>query len=344
MSCFWKDLHGTNQTCFEPMGGHVFPLGNYVYIGSNVDPDYFLVEIAKDFSGHTATPIPADFVDGEVYVKNRMLFQAFTDQSFTVPTVLGRYDDPGIFTIIPDAFEGTAERFRYSDGAQRVIEHRLSDSWMRFMETEDGEVWAPVPGSVYIDDNVANFPGEYAKIGSRLLTAGSGGSAQFYYSDNGGVTWTPGTGVVYGGYSGGSPRFAASGSNIIATKADIYVSSNNGVSWARTPFSAAFAQHLAVSGNGGVIVGGKIPSQSFANGIAYSADHGGSWTIATVESVGFPSGTQMQDLFWDGVQFVAFVWAAGVGYSAYTSPTGAAWTLAFALPIDNWSGISQIIN
>ena len=339
MACFWKNERNAVEVC---SAGHIFDLGNYVYIGVD-GPDLLLVEIASDLSSYTTTLLSGTF-DGEIYVKNRTLFHSFTDQSYTVPTVLSRYDGNGVFATIPDAFLGTAEVFSHSEGKARVIEHRISDYWQRFMESEDGEVWSPITGSVYIGASIAAYPMVYAKFGSRHITIAGGGNP-FYYSDDNGVTWAAGSGYSYSGYGTGTRHFAVSGSNIIAVHSDIYVSSN-GASWTKTAFGggdAGYMGNIAASGTGIVVVVGVIPSSGFAPGVAYSWDDGASWTISLATSIGFAVGSQVMQVCWDGTQFVVFAWD-GSGSKIYTSPTGAAWTQAFVLPYDNWSTFCQVID
>jgi len=338
MACAWTNKRNAVEVCSN---GYIYPLGSYVYITFD-DPGYSIINVAQDLSVYVATPTTAaDF--GLLYAKNRTLYNAFTDQSFTVPTVLTRHDGGGAFTAIPDVFTGAAENILTDGSTLRVIDMNLSDNFIRLRESNDGEVWDIYPGSAPIDGSPLNFPSAYTEFGSRLIVAPSGGSGQFHYSDTAGATWGSGSGYSYSGYGGASHKFVESGTNVIAIRDDIYVSAD-GAAWAKTALIPAFSTTgIAVSGTGMIVAIGDIPPIVAPHGIAYSWDHGASWTKVSLTALGFAGSPQALEIYWDGAQFVMALWDGPGQIYMYTSPTGATWTLAITIP-DRETNIVQIID
>ena len=343
MACAWTNKRNAVEVCSN---GYIYPLGSYVYVGYQ-DPNYSLIEVAQNLSSYTVTPLPS-MSNSTLYSKRQRVYSAKYSQSSSPNTMsVSRYDGAGVFTPISEVPTGLAAlswRIQYTAGKLRAINSATGfiDS---LYESEDGEVWAVRPGSVTFTDTAATKLTDYTDLGSRLIGARSGtlsgGSTRLAYSDNAGATWVNGAGSAVSGSNSFSTEFTQSGSNIIAYAKELYVGSD-GATW--TQYSGLSKQFyntdvhtsLAASGSGAVVVFGSRVSDS-EPGIAYSSNHGGSWTLSTWAAAGIPglwADVSMGGLFWSGTQFVVFVKRADLSrFQIYTSATGASWTGGMIIPI-----------
>lgn len=310
MSCFWRDLRGTFQTCREPpSSGFTYPLGNYVALFDDEVPITYVRQYEKDsfaFVDEEALPLNPEMV----YTKHRKLYFVTSDFE-TGQALLWRYDGGGAVAPIPGAFAGFLG-FKNSQVSPRLrfIEYDLVEPLFRVLESEDGESWSPVSGTDWMDAEAFGFPVGYAVFGSRLILR-SDGPIPPYYSDDGGETWSPGSGGVWGALPN-RVFFMTSGPNIICVNGDIagvYVSSD-GAAWSQKDalFATSYRSEasdppIAVDGIGAVVVLGEWDG---AHKIMVSMDHGATWVTQTVEEWGFPANTVPLSVVWDGVRFVLF--------------------------------------
>lgn len=337
MACFWKNERNAVEVCLREVG-------NYVYIGFE-DSATVLVEVARDLSGYVTTAFSGPSTAGNtIYSKRRKIYQLRYNTTPNPDTVtLWRDDGEPTFTEVagvPSGLAADAKEVIYTVGKLRGV-NQAPGGVDSLYESDDGETWNLVPGSISFQDSTAGYPGSYTVLGSRLIcvsyAGGGGGTQTIYYSDNGGATWTAGTGTnTSGSYSGVYP-FVHTGSNIIALNVgNIYVGSD-GAAWTLyTGLYVSFSAEgpkIAASGTGLVVAAGTVTA-SGDRGFAYSANHGGSWTLRTQVAAGLPTSTEVYALFWDGVKFVLFVKRTDTGdYQIYTSPTGATWTAGIVIPL-----------
>jgi hypothetical protein len=340
MACFWKNERNAVEVCLREVG-------NYVYVGyDDPDPEYSLVEVARDLSGYVKTDFfgPTAF-GNSLYSKRRQIYQLRYNTTPNPDTVtLWRDDGETNFTEVagvPTGLASFAKEIIYTSGKLRGVNWDGSFN-VSFYASEDGEAWSLVPGSVSVSDSIAGAPGAYTVLGSRLISArrgvGSSVNPTIFYSDDGGATWTGGTGTNTSGSNSGVYPFVHTGSNIIALQAgNIYVSAD-GAAWTRYTglFVSFFAEgpKIAASGTGLVVAAGTVQSSGFP-GFAYSANHGTSWALRDQPTAGIPDFSEVYALFWDAVdeQFVVFVVRGDTGTSQiYTSPTGQTWTAGIVIP------------
>jgi hypothetical protein len=97
MACFWKNERNAVEVCLREVG-------NYVYIGyENPDPEYSLVEVARDLSGYVKTDFfgPTTF-GNSLYSKRRQIYQLRYNTTPNPDTVtLWRDDGEPTFTEVP---------------------------------------------------------------------------------------------------------------------------------------------------------------------------------------------------------------------------------------------------
>ena len=352
MACFWKNERNAVEVCLREVG-------NYVYIGyEDPDPDYSLIEVARDLSGYVKTEIPGAVsgANGLLYSKRRRIYQPRYNTTPNPATVtIWRDDGAGVFSQISGVPTGLAPWSRgmnYTGGKLRGVNWDAGFNCSLY-ESDDGETWTVLPGSVTFNYNPTE-PASYTMIGSRIVAnrlTSSTGTPRFYYSDNGGATWV-GAG---GNGSGGDPQhpFLHSGANVIASLAgDVFVTSD-GASWAlNTSIYMWFrsgAPKLAANGSGRVVIYG----QHYVTGdyaFAYSSNNGTSFTVRTVVAIGMPDFSVCHALFWDpvGDQFVAFIQRGDLSssdpYQIYTSPTGQNWAAGIVIPRVYDSNVVQVID
>ena len=343
MACFWKNERNAVEVCLREVG-------NYVYIGyEDPDPEYSLVEVSRDLSGYVKTDFfgPTAF-GNSLYSKRQQIYQLRYNTTPNPDTVtIWRDDGETEFTEVtgvPTGLSAVSKQVIHTNGKIRGV-NEAAGNIASFYESDDGEVWGLLPGSVSVTTSAAGFPGAYTVAGSRIITNRTIGTGvpQFYYSDNGGSTWTAGSGATGSGSTPGHP-FLHSGPNIIAiANTEIYTSSD-GAAWAKYTslfaYTGAFMQfttqapQMAANGTGRVVIAGQL-SSSGAYGFAYSANHGASWTLRTQVAGGLPDNSDVWSIHWDDVsaQFVVFAVRGDTGTSQiYTSPTGQTWTAGIVIP------------
>lgn len=336
MACVWTNKRKAVEVCPGE-------LGSYAYIGyEDPDPDYSLIEVAKDLSGYIKTPLTSP-IGSSLYSKQRKIYRTKYDTapSPNVLSAIERYDGNGVFTPIsghPTGLAAQNKNIIYAAGKLRAINFATGGTDSLY-ESDDGETWALLPGSVSFGDTAASFPGDYTVLGSRTITARRGGATQrLYFSDDGGATWTTGTGATTTSGGASARAFVQSGSNVIAYADEIYTGTD-GASWTKLAgfFNDFFAigNILASNGTGRLVAAGKQQSTGFS-GFAYSSNHGASWTVNNWPAAGvgtagaFPT---IHGMFWDGAQFVVFVDRNDIdAWQIFTSPTGATWTLGIVIP------------
>jgi len=343
MACFWKNERNAVEVCLREVG-------NYVYIGYEApDPEYSLVEVARDLSGYVKTDFfgPTTF-GNSLYSKRRQIYQLRYNTTPNPDTVtLWRDDGEPTFTEVPGVPTGlsaVSKQVIYTNSKLRGV-NEVTGSVVSFYESDDGEVWSLLPGSASVAASVAGFPGSCTVTGSRIVTNRTSGTGvpQFYYSDDGGTTWSAGSGATGNSSTPGHP-FLHSGSNIISiANTEIYVSAD-GSAW--TKYTGLFAYtggymqfstvapQMAANGTGRVVIIGQLASGG-AYGFAYSTNHGASWTLRTQVAGGLPDTSDVWSIHWDdiGEQFVIFAVRGDTGTSQiYTSPTGQTWTAGIVIP------------
>ena len=341
MACFWKNERNAVEVCSREVG-------NYVYIGyEDPDPEWSLVEVARDLSGYVKTDFfgPTAF-GNSLYSKRRQIYQLRYNTTPNPDTAtLWRDDGEPEFTEVagvPTGLAANAKEVIYTVGKLRAV-NEVTGFVDSLYESDDGETWGLVPGSVSFQDSAAGYPGSYTILGSRLIGVRYGGGSSvnptIFYSDDGGATWTGGTGTNTSGSDSGVYPFVHTGSNVIALQAgNIYVGSD-GAAWTRYTglFVSFFAEgpKIAASGTGLVVAAGTVQS-SGDRGFAYSANHGTSWTLRDQPTAGVPDLSEVYALFWDLVsaKFVLFVERGDIPgtFQIYTSPTGATWTAGIVIP------------
>ena len=341
MACFWKNERNAVEVCLREVG-------NYVYIGyEDPDPDYSLIEVARDLSGYVKTAFaPPGSFGNSLYSKRRKIYIPSYDIAPNPDTVsIWRDDGAGVFsevTGVPTGLAANAKEVIYAAGKLRAV-NEVVGFVASLYESDDGETWTMVPGSVSFPRADAGYPGSYTVLGGRLITAwygvGSSVNPNLFYSDNGGATWSGGTGTNTAGSNSNVYPFVHSGSNVIALQAgNIYVGSN-GASWTRYTglFVSFFAKgpKIAASGTGLVVAAGTVQS-SGDYGFARSSNHGASWSLTTQVAGGLPDLSDVKALFWDPVstEFVVFVERGDISgtFQIYTSPTGQTWTAGIVIP------------
>ena len=343
MACFWKNERNAVEVCLREVG-------NYVYIGY-VDPDpwYSMIEVARDLSGYVKTELststPGAF-GNSLYSKRRQIYQLRYNTTPNPDTVtLWRDDGEPTFTEVPGVPTGLAANAKeviYAAGKLRAV-NEITGFVDSLYESDDGETWSLVPGSVAFQDSEAGYPGAYTVLGSRLIAASRvTASPSIYglrYSDDGGSTWLNGAGTNVTGTGSGVYPFLHTGANIIALKSgSIYVGAD-GATWTRyTGLFVSFnaeGPKIAASGTGLVVAAGTVQSSGFP-GFAYSANHGTSWSLRTQVAGGLPDFSEVHALFFDtvGEQFVVFVERGDISgtFQIYTSPTGVTWTAGIVIP------------
>ena len=340
MACFWKNERNAVEVCLREVG-------NYVYIGyEDPDPDYSLIEVARDLSGYVKT----DFFGSlsTIYSKRRHIYQLRYNTAPNPDTVtLWRDDGAGVFsevTGVPTGLTAEAHEVIYAAGKLRAINEDAGfvDS---LYESEDGEAWTMVPGSVSFPRASAGYPGYYTVLGGRLIVARAGGATSsayaLNYSDDGGATWSAGTGSNVSGLGNTPYPFVHSGPNIIAVHGGNIFISTNGAAWTlyaglyNDVFTVPKGPRIAASGAGLVVAAG-VEASSADYAFAYSSNHGTSWATRTQVAGGLPDLSDVKALFWDPVstEFVVFVERGDISgtFQIYTSPTGQTWTAGIVIP------------
>ena len=331
MACFWKNERNAVEVCLREVG-------NYVYVGyESPDPDYSLIEVARDLSGYVKTPATAAeaLANGGLYSKRRKIYQLRYNTTANPDTVVVYRDDgePTFTEVagVPTGLSPWSKQVTYTAGKLRAV------NWgagfiVSFYESDNGETWSLLPGSVSAGEASAGYPSSYTVLGGRIITNRLlvGSDPQFYYSDDGGATWVGGSAIG----AGSSPwyPFAHSGSKVIAMAgSEIHVTAD-GATW--TEYTGLYADLITANGAGRVVASGVIAIGS-NYGFAYSSDHGTSWTTRTQVAGGIPDASTVYALFWDAVsaKFVVFVERSDtLTFQIYTSPTGQNWTAGLVIP------------
>ena len=340
MACAWEN----KQRCVEVCLGDI---GNYVYVGyESPDPDYSLIEVAKDLSGYSKIALPGGIPGETLYSKRQKVYAIDYDTAPNPNTMsISRHDGAGSFVNVSGTPTGLGANDRtgvlYDDGNLRAVDINSSFNNSLY-ESDDGETWTVLSGSVAFANSGVDI-GNYITFGSRIIgiryghLGGTGGIKRLAYSDDGGATWVEGTGSLDSGGGSRQRSFVQSGSNLIVYADDIYVSSD-GANWSRytglyNDFYA-FGSALAADGAGKVVAIGSLTT-SGEPGVAYSANHGASWSVRNWETAGIGTGEFpiAFGLFWDGAKFVAFIYRPSLDvYQIVTSPTGATWTAGIIIP------------
>jgi hypothetical protein len=341
MACFWKNERNAVEVCLREVG-------NYVYIGyEDPDPDYTMIEVARDLSGYVKTAFapPGSFGDS-LYSKRRKIYIPSYNTTPNPDTVtIWRDDGAGVFSEIsgvPTGLASYAKEVICTAGKLRAVNEAAGDVNSLY-ESDDGETWTLVPGSMLFPAIDAGFPSYYTVLDSRLIAVRKGASGPsspaIRYSDDGGATWAGGAGTaVYGSGNLWHP-FTHSGTNIIAVQGGTLFVSADGAAWTeytglRIQFFAK-GPKMAASGTGHVVAAGTVWASGLW-GFAYSANHGASWSLQSQIAGGLPDASEVYALFWDdiGEQFVVFVERGDIPgtFQIYTSPTGQNWTAGLVIP------------
>lgn len=343
MACAWEN----KQRCVEVCLGDI---GNYVYVGyESPDPDYSLIEVAKDLSGYSKIALPGGIPGETLYSKRQKVYAIDYDTAPNPDTMsISRHDGAGSFVNVSGTPTGLGAHNRtgvlYDDGNLRAVDINSSFNNSLY-ESNDGETWTVLAGSVAFADSGVEI-GNYITFGSRIIgirygnLGGTGGIKRLAYSDDGGATWVEGTGSLDSGGGSRQKSFVQSGSRLIVLADNLYTSTD-GATWTQhtqiNDNSFAVGAMLAADGTGKVVATGESGVTGLP-GVAYSSNHGASWTVKDWDAagIGLSGGNSAfpYALFWDGAQFVVFVERLDIGgtYQIFTSPTGATWTPGIIIP------------
>lgn len=361
MSCFWRDLKGTAQTCHVPTG-QFHGLGNIVYIGydeANYPDDYAVFEVTKDMSAVLFHGYVTGFHPDWGYSKGGKYYGVDSSPaSYSLDATFVRHQGGGAFatmaTPTPTTWGYGARKEITVDGSVlRMGTSDLTPSPDRhyFFESTDGETWTePLPYATNIVSG-ADSP-TYIKFGARWIVGyrdpGSTGGSYFYYSDDDGSTWVRATGATYSGSNMEGVRFYQGGGGVVAIgSVGLIWRTTDGATWTQVAATNTGddGRVLAANGTGGLVY---IPGDLFDTGnnydvVWYSTNHGASWTARNMAQTGFPDLNWCLGVFWTGTQYAAIGKRYDNGLTQmFTSPTGAVWTPSIVVPeLD--SAITQII-
>ena len=352
MACFWKNERNAVEVCLSEVG-------NYVYIGYEApDPYDSLIEVARDLSGYAKIALPDGLPgNGAMYSKRRYVYSPHYD---TVPNpntvTISRHDGAGVFSEIsgiPTGLAANAKEVIYAAGKLRAINEDAGfvDS---LYESDDGETWAMAPGSVSFPRASGGYPAYYTVLGGRLISMRYGAATSsvyaLNYSDDGGATWSAGTGSNVSGLGNTPYPFVHSGPNIIAVHGGNIFIGTSGAAWTlyaglyNDVFTVPKGPRIAASGAGLVVAAG-VEASSSDYAFAYSSNHGGSWATRTQVAGGLPDLSNVKALFYDpvSVEFVAFVKRGDTDdFQIYTSPTGQNWTAGIVIPQTSLNSVNVV--
>lgn len=367
MSCFWKDLHGTNQTCFE-QAGFLHELGSYVYMGyESPDPSNSLIEVKKDLSGYTKIGLISDYglagdpllTDPQFFSKNRRVFRFTADDLSTPLAYIERHDGSGAMSdVTPSGLRNSNYRMSMTLEQDALLIMNITNAPFGILQSSsDGGAWTNITGETAVLDGA-----EYAEIATAVqyngLLVAFTMTKKIAYSDDNGASWN----VLFavGGGAVNSEFIISQGRLLFTTYDAGSYWTDDGVNWivSNTFKSRYSAPYFAANGAGTILKKAHNPFNGLY-GFSYSTDNGSTWNL-----MGFhhdpafsPAGNLGADvdyvfLFWDGSQFVAFLrmfaFGGGDRWDAYTSPTGLvnSWArLPLTMPVFwNESGFARVID
>ena len=338
MACFWRDLVGTSQTCNTPPPvppGFTHGLNSIVYM-STVSGQVHLAEVKTDLSIVDHGLVPSGFVVSDTpaaYSKNRYYYSVGYDYTVSPgSSTLYRHQGLAQFATLPVAYPRMSSRdvksVRPDSGVLRLVSFEDDGSYGFWMST-DGELFERETTSTVSSLTVHN----YTKFGSRLVVSVLGGTSLFYYSDNGGASWTAATGAPPpASYTG--VVFYQHGGRLIAVDntANAYATTD-GASWStlvtfRDPGTTP--NRIADDGTGRVVV--AAARLFYANPtFLISGDYGASWTSISNAAAGI-GGATLYGVFHNGTECVALADNGSYQDWLYTSPTGSVWTPIMQIP------------
>ena len=341
---------GTSQTCYESQG-YIHGLGNLVYIGYDAVnyPDNIAVfEIKKDLSSIIFHGYESFGWGQSVgYSKSQKYYGVgFSGTAFWI-----RHQGGGVFselTSLPNVYNNRPRVI--TDGVKLRVVSQQSSSVYGFWESSDGETWTLLNN--YTVAFLDQPPCSYVKFGTRLVYSRDtqySTNQRFRYSDDNGLSWTDGSGVSGSGWGGTS--YYQGGGGLVAfdpVKGGIYGSTDGAAfsTVASLNLGNDISNALASNGSGGVVISIGSISASLAS-LAYSTNHGASFTTRTGSAAGIPDGTTVFGVFWTGTQYVMAVKnGSSLAYQLFTSPTGASWTSGMVVPdfdVSNPNQVAQII-
>lgn len=355
MACFWENLRRAVEVCIPG-------LGNYMY-GQNVTPapNFNMIEVAQDLSSYTSTLVTPDDYIGSLYSKHGKVYSVRYDSGSDPSVVcnIRRYDD-GVMTLLSGTPTGlsiiTQHGVYHAANKWRAI-NTLAGNLDSLYESNDGETWAQVSGSVTFP-RAADFGKliHYTMLGSRFIATKQDATSAIpmQYSDNGGATWidTGAASLTSSAVNVFNP-YAYSGGILTAYNSELYTSTD-GASWTRIVgirgdvSGSQAGVTLASSGTGLIVATGLLTSAPYtgSSGFAYSNNHGASWSFVSRTVAGVPTTGYTPFIFWDGEKFVGFfrkTLTPSAAWSIYVSLTGAAWAEVLAIPTPT-STVVQIID
>ena len=355
MACFWRDLVGTSQTCYEapPVPpGYTHGLGNIVYIGSdpvNYPVGNAIFEVKKDLSGvifhgyHSESP-------GAAYSKNQKYYIVSYVYGTPYVATLSRHEGSGVVSPVLSSYPNFARTGGplggvFNNDAGTVRAWTDTGAGNGFWETADGYTWT----RTMPDRSVSSAPigrlGLTVQLPGRFVAAISDWATwdttyrKFSYTDDVGVTWNAASPVTAASTIQSHIAIQNVGSSVIAVDGGDgkILRTTDGASWSTVAtLNTGFGvdpPFIASNGSGGIVVLFYNTAYAPYPPAAYSTDSGASWTPRTNAQLGIPDGSDFRGVWWSGTQFIAIVLRSDTSNSQmYTSPTGASWTASIIVP------------
>jgi hypothetical protein len=228
----------------------------------------------------TLRTIPSSYIPGNVWVKGgKWLVHRYATSTVYASDDLVTYSSVGVMPTPPVG--GSSPSQAVNDGARWYV--ALSGGFARSTDGLTGQTWELVGGTnLYPGSGGADVPGGYL-LGitstGRLIVSGADGHVAT--SDDGGSTWTYRTTLpLFGvGASSKSKVVDYAGTIILACNvADIYVSTDNGVTWvSKSPgLGSAVSSVVMFGGLIAVTAGTTVP--------VASSDGGDTWAPTSIDS------------------------------------------------------------